>query len=132
MTDKVVVLVTTSGVKEARKIANTLVEERLAACVNVLPKVRSYYRWKGGVQSDEEYLLVIKSSRPRFVDLRKAIERLHSYKVPEIICLPIVEGADPYMNWLEESLIASVVRVPEAAKLATDLSTQRRRGAEKT
>src|ERR1035438_10128594 len=130
MTDKVVVLVTTSSVREARKIANTLVEERLAACVNVLPKVRSYYRWKGGVQSDEEFLLVIRSSRPRFIALRKAIERMHSYKVPEIICLPIVEGADPYMNWLEESLTAPVVRVREAAKLATDLSTQRRRDAE--
>jgi periplasmic divalent cation tolerance protein len=108
MTDKVVVLVTTSGAKEARKIANTLVKEGLAACVNILPKIRSYYRWKGRVQSDEECLLVIKSSRPRFTSLRKAIERLHSYKVPEIICLPIVEGADPYMNWLEESLAVTV------------------------
>src|SRR5580658_1298930 len=108
MTDKIVVLVTTSTVKEARKIANTLVEGRLAACVNVLPKVRSYYRWKGGVASDEEYLLIVKSSRLRFTALRKAIERLHSYKVPEIICLPIVEGADPYMNWLEESLAVTV------------------------
>lgn len=104
MTDKVVVMVSTSGIKEARKIANTLVEERLAACVNVIPKVRSYYRWKGGVETSEECLLVIKSSRPHFVELRKAIEKLHSYKVPEIICTQIVEGADPYMNWLEESL----------------------------
>src|ERR1022692_954488 len=104
MTDKVVVMVSTASIKEARKIANTLVEERLAACVNVIPKIRSYYRWKGGVQSAEECQLVIKSSRPRFVALRKAIEKLHSYKVPEIICLQVVEGADPYMNWLEESL----------------------------
>lgn len=104
MTDKVVALVTTGSTKEARKIAKTLVEERLAACVNVLPKIQSHYRWKGAVQVDEECLLIIKSSRPHFVELRKAIEKLHSYKVPEIICLPIVEGADPYMNWLEESL----------------------------
>ena len=131
MTDKIVVLVTTSSIKEARKIANTLVDERLAACVNVLPKIRSYYRWKGGVQTDEECLLIVKSSRPRFTALRKAVERLHSHKVPEIICLPIVEGADPYMNWLEESL-AVVVREPAVARLATTLSTQRRRGAEKT
>jgi periplasmic divalent cation tolerance protein len=120
MTDKVVVLVTTSSIKEARKIANTLVEERLAACVNVLPKIRSYYRWKGGVQSDEECLLVIKSSRPRFIGLRKAIERLHSYKVPEIICLPIVEGADPYMNWLEESLTAGAKPTVFSEKATAD------------
>ena len=104
MTDKVVVMVSTASMKEARKIANTLVEERLAACVNVIPKIRSYYRWKGGVQHAEECLLIVKSSRTHFTALRKAIEKLHSYKVPEIICMQIVEGADPYLNWLEESL----------------------------
>jgi periplasmic divalent cation tolerance protein len=107
MTDKVVVMVSTASIKEARRIANTLVEERLAACVNLIPKMQSYYRWKGGVDHAEEFLLIIKSSRPRFVALRKAIEKLHSYKVPEIICMPVVEGADPYMNWLEESLTPS-------------------------
>src|ERR1039457_3237232 len=104
MTDKIVVLSTCATQEEAEKLARILVEERLAACVNVIPKIRSYYRWKGGVQSAEECQLVIKSSRPRFVALRKAIEKLHSYKVPEIISLQVVEGADPYMNWLEESL----------------------------
>lgn len=110
MTDKVVVLVTTANLKEARKIANTLVEERVAACVQVLPKIRSYYRWKGGVETSEEYLLLIKSSRPRFADLRREVEKLHSYKVPEIVCLPVIEGADPYLNWLEESVTPAASR----------------------
>ncbi|SRR5579871_252209 len=128
MTDKVVVLVTTSGVKEARKIATVLVDKRLAACVNVLPGIRSYYRWDGGVHNDEEILLVIKSSRPRFDALRKAIESVHSYKVPEILCLPIVEGADPYMNWLEESLVdAPAVSVkPKPRPRLTEVKSGRR------
>ncbi|SRR6266404_4023700 len=116
MTDKVVVLVTTSGTREARKIANALVEARLAACVNVIEKVQSYYRWKGGVQCDKECLLVVKSCRTNFAELRKAIEKIHSYKVPEIICMPIVEGADPYMNWLEESLTATPLAKPAASR----------------
>src|SRR6266404_1116534 len=118
MTDKVVVLVTTSTMKEARKIANVLVDDRLAACVNVIPKIRSYYRWKGGVQTDEECLLMIKTSRPRFAELRKSIEKLHTYKVPEVICLPIVEGADPYMNWLEESLTSARVHANSLGRRA--------------
>ncbi len=117
MTDKVVALVTTPGMKEARKIASTLVEERLAACVNVVPKIESYYRWEGRVENDAEVLLIVKTSRARFADLRKAIERMHSNKVPEIICLPIVEGADPYMNWLEES-VAPAPSNPTAAAVA--------------
>jgi periplasmic divalent cation tolerance protein len=104
MTDKVVVFVTSGKAKEAKKIATALVDKRLAACVNVVPRVRSYFRWEGKVQNETEHLLVIKSSRGRFTELRKEIERLHTYTVPEIICVPIVEGADPYMNWLDESL----------------------------
>ena len=104
MTDKVVVLVTTSGIKESRRIANALVDTRLAACVNVVPKLTSYYRWKGEVECNDECLLIVKSCRQHFDELRKLVEKLHSYKVPEIICLQIVEGADPYMDWLEESL----------------------------
>ena len=114
MTDKVVVLVTASSKKEAGKIATALIDGRVAACVNVIEKMQSYYRWKGEVQCDSECLLVIRSSRAHFAELRKAVEKVHSYKVPEIICLPIVEGADPYMNWLEESLAAATPRAKPA------------------
>jgi len=103
MTDKVVVLVTCSSAEEAGKIASAIVEQRLAACANIVPGIRSVYRWEGKVQDDQETLLIIKTTRERFVALRAAIEKLHSYSVPEIIALPIVEGAEKYLNWIQES-----------------------------
>ncbi len=103
--DKLVVLVTCRTPAEARRIARALVERKLAACVNVLETpVRSVYRWKGKVETAKEFLLVIKSSKKLFPALRAAIERLHSYEVPEIIALPIAAGSPAYLNWLEECL----------------------------
>ena len=105
MTDKIVVLVTCGSAKEARRIARSLVEQRLAACVNILEvPVRSIYRWKGKVESEKETLLIVKSSRKRFPALQNAIERLHSYDVPEIIALPIESGSRDYLAWLAESI----------------------------
>jgi periplasmic divalent cation tolerance protein len=104
MTDKIVILCTCSSEMEAGKLAGLLVEARLAACVNVVPGVRSFYRWQGAVQSDAEWLLVIKSSRQLFGGLRAAIEEAHSYEVPEVIALPIVDGAPGYLSWLGENL----------------------------
>ena len=100
MTDKIVVLTTCASDEAASSIARKLVELRLAACVNILPGVRSVYRWKGAVEESGETLLVIKSSRALFEQLRAAIEKLHAYEVPEVIALPIVEGARNYMEWL--------------------------------
>jgi periplasmic divalent cation tolerance protein len=104
MTDKIVVLSTASSAAEAEAIARRLVEERLAACVNVVTGVRSFYRWKGKIENSPEWLLVIKSSRGRFEGLRAALETLHSYEVPEVIALPVVEGAANYLNWMEGEL----------------------------
>jgi periplasmic divalent cation tolerance protein len=104
MTDKIVVLSTASSAAEAEAIARRLVEERLAACVNVVTGVRSFYRWKGKIENSPEWLLVIKSSRGRFEELRAALEKLHSYEVPEAIALPVVEGAENYLNWMEGEL----------------------------
>ena len=105
MTDKLVVLVTCGSAAEARRIARALVEARLAACVNVVKApVRSVYRWKGKVESATERLLVIKTSRGRFDALRKEVERLHRYDVPEIIALPIAGGSSAYLKWLSEGL----------------------------
>ncbi|HYL68073.1 MAG TPA: divalent-cation tolerance protein CutA [Candidatus Limnocylindria bacterium] len=104
MTDKIVVLVTCGSAKEARRIAHSLVEQKLAACVNVFEApVRSIYRWKGRVESAKESLLIIKSSRKRFTALQNRIKQIHSYDVPEIIALPIERGSRDYLKWLDES-----------------------------
>jgi periplasmic divalent cation tolerance protein len=101
MTDKIVVLVTCGSAGEARRIARALVENRLAACGNALEApVRSIYRWKRKVEAAREYLLIIKTSRRRFAALEKAVKRLHTYDVPEIIALPIVVGAPHYLSWI--------------------------------
>ena len=105
MTDKLVVLVTCGSNAEARRIARTLVAERLAACANVLRSpVRSTYRWKGRVENARECMLLIKTSRRRFAALEKRIRALHSYAVPEVIALPISAGSREYLAWLQASI----------------------------
>ena len=108
MTDKIVVLSTCGSAEEAALIARALVEKKLAACVNVTPTVRSFYRWKGAIEDEQESLLVIKSSRGLFDQLRAEIERLHSYEVPEVIAVPIVDGSEGYLEWLERELEAKL------------------------
>lgn len=101
MTDKIVVLTTCASAEEAEKIARGLVEKRLAACVNVLGGARSFYRWQGVLEDAAEHLLLIKSKRELFPRLRAALETLHSYQVPEIVVLPIIDGSGSYLAWLE-------------------------------
>ncbi len=100
MTDSVVVLCTCGTNEEAERIAAALIDGHVAACVNILPPVRSLYRWQGKVESAEEILLLIKTTQPRFEELRCRILQLHSYETPEIIALPIAEGLEKYMTWL--------------------------------
>jgi uncharacterized protein involved in tolerance to divalent cations len=105
MTDKFVVVVTCPSRAEAQRIARAVVEQRLAACVNILPGVvQSIYRWKGRVESARERLLLIKTSRKRLARLRSTVERLHSYDVPEFVVLPIAAGSPAYLIWLDECL----------------------------
>jgi periplasmic divalent cation tolerance protein len=106
MTDKIIVYVTAAKIADAKKIARALVDHRLAACVNLVPQVKSVYRWKERIQTDEEVLLLIKTRRSRFDELRQCVESLHPYEVPEIVAVPIVEGSANYMNWLEQSVPA--------------------------
>ena len=104
MTDKIVVLSTCATEEEADQLARVLVEARLAACVTMVPAARSVYRWQGALESATECLLIIKSSRPLFEPLRAALEKVHSYELPELLALPVVEGAANYLRWMEEQL----------------------------
>jgi periplasmic divalent cation tolerance protein len=105
MTDeRLVVLSTVGSQADAESIAAAVVERRLAACVNVLPGVTSFYRWKGTLERDAEWLLVMKTRRERFEALRAAVLELHPYETPELIALPIAEGHPPYLAWLDDGV----------------------------
>lgn len=103
MTNKKLVLTTASSQEEARKLANALVERRLAACVNILSKIDSIYRWKDKVEEAQEFLLLIKTTNSSVQKLCEAIQELHSYEIPECIVLPIESGSENYLQWIDES-----------------------------
>jgi periplasmic divalent cation tolerance protein len=107
MTDKIVVFSTCATPEEAARIARKLIEERLAACVNVTQAVRSFYRWKGSIEQADECLLVIKSSRDLFERLRIELEKAHTYEVPEIVAVAVVDGSPNYLNWIDGELKAA-------------------------
>jgi len=98
----VVVLITTSSYDEARKIADALVAQRKAACVNIVPGVNSLFRWKGKIEEAEESLMIVKTRAKLFPEVMNLVKSIHSYEVPEIIALPIVEGNPDYLAWLNE------------------------------
>jgi periplasmic divalent cation tolerance protein len=104
MTDKRIVLTTAGSEEEAHKIAHTLVERCLAACVNVVPQVTSIYRWRGKVEEAREWLLLIKTTESAFEQLRNAIAELHSYDLPECISVAIENGSSLYLQWIDESI----------------------------
>lgn len=100
MTDYIMVLVTTEHLNEAEVIGKRLVEEKLAACVNVLDGVNSLFFWKDKFNQSSESLMLIKTKAVLFEKLQERIEELHNYDVPEIIALPIIAGNDMYLSWL--------------------------------
>lgn len=95
---------TAAAAEDARKIAAALVEEKLAACVQIVAPITSIYRWQGAVEEEKEILLLIKSSRELIPRIAELLDRLHPYEVPELIATPIVEGSAAYLNWLRENL----------------------------
>ena len=98
----IVVFVTASSVEEGQKIGRTLVEERLVACINIISPIQSIFHWQGKVSDERETLLMAKTKEPLFNDIVVRVKQLHSYKVPEIIAIPIIDGSQDYLNWVSE------------------------------
>jgi uncharacterized protein involved in tolerance to divalent cations len=105
VSERLVVFSTVGSAEDAERIARTLVDRRLCACVNIVPGVVSIYRFKGEVERDEEHLLVIKTRSDRFETLREALVSLHPYEVPEAIAVPVEAGHGPYLAWLDECVL---------------------------
>ncbi|CUS78383.1 divalent cation tolerance protein [Candidatus Kryptonium thompsonii] len=104
MTDYVIILVTTPNVIEARKISKILVEEKLAACCNIVEKVNSIYFWQNNVVDDFESLIIIKTRKDLFPELEARVKELHKYTVPEIIAIPIIAGSNSYLDWINDTV----------------------------
>jgi periplasmic divalent cation tolerance protein len=103
MSDVIVVFIMTASEDEAMKIGRALVERKLAACTNILPGIRSLFRWKGEMCDEREVLVIAKSVREKFGELARVVKDLHSYEVPEIIALPVVDGLEEYVKWVVDS-----------------------------
>jgi periplasmic divalent cation tolerance protein len=104
MTDKKIILSTTGSREEAQTIARALVERKLAACVNLVGPIESVYRWQGAVETNEEFLLVIKTTAAACAGVRELIRQLHSYELPECVELAIEDGLPKYLEWIGESV----------------------------
>jgi len=104
MTGNKLVLTTAGSQEEAQHIARVLVERRLAACVNIVPRIESIYRWQEKIEQSGEWLLIIKTTGAGFGRVRDAIKELHSYEVPECICVEIEDGSAEYLKWISESV----------------------------
>ena len=100
--DEIVIFITASNEDEAAKISKALVESRLAGCVNIIKNIRSIYSWQGKIEDESEVLMIAKTQKALFDDLSRKVKELHSYTVPEIIAMPIVEGSEDYLKWLKE------------------------------
>lgn len=105
MTDFIVTYVTVSSMEEAKNISYALVESKLAACANIVPSITSVYTWQGKICEDQECLLIIKTRKELFLPLREKVKSLHSYTVPEIIALPVVEGSKSYLDWIKDETV---------------------------
>jgi len=104
MTDKRLVLTTAESQNQARRIADALIERRLAACVNIVSGVQSIYRWKGKAEEADEWLMWIKTTAAAFERVCDTIKELHSYELPECMCLVVEDGSPEYLKWIEEAV----------------------------
>ena len=104
-TEQIIVLISVPSKDVGLKVARSLVDSQLAACVNLLPAIRSVYRWEGSVAEDEELLLIVKSKQSLFDQLSELVVQHHPYDVPEVIALPIVAGLKAYLTWIDEETV---------------------------
>lgn len=100
--EAIVVFITAPNEDEAARISKTIVEERLAGCVNIVRGIRSIYTWQGKIEDESEALMIVKTQKGLFESLSKRIKEVHSYTVPEIIAIPIINGSEDYLKWLKE------------------------------
>lgn len=105
MSDYVVIFVTAENASKGEKIAKTLVQEKFAACVNMIPGAKSIYTWEGKLCETEEALLVIKSTKMMFPKIVATVRALHSYQVPEIIAVPVTRASEDYLSWLDQNVL---------------------------
>jgi len=103
MTDKIIILTTWPDASGAEQFARDLVERGLAACVNILPEMKSVYRWQGELEQGKEYQLVIKTRKPRYLQVAELISRKHPYDLPEILSVPVDDGLPRYLSWIDEA-----------------------------
>lgn len=107
MTETIQVVTTVDSQQDAQRIANVLVERRLAGCVQVVGPITSTYRWEDAIETDEEWLCLIKTSATHYPALERELEEIHPYDVPEILAVPVVQGSPAYLDWLAEALCSS-------------------------
>ncbi|MBC7127346.1 MAG: divalent-cation tolerance protein CutA [Candidatus Methanosuratincola petrocarbonis] len=100
----IVSIITVGDLRQGEEIARRLVEERLAACVNILPSMRSVYRWKDRVEESTEFMLIVKTEQRVFEKMKKRVLELHSYELPEIIALNVSEGLESYLDWISSNV----------------------------
>jgi len=100
--NEIVVFITAPNEDEAAKIATAVVEKGLAGCVTIIKNIRSIYKWEGKIEDEDEVFMIVKTRKELFKSLAGKVKELHSYSVPEIIALPIVEGSEDYLQWLQK------------------------------
>jgi periplasmic divalent cation tolerance protein len=104
MQDYIVIYITTNSFDSAKKIGKILLDKKLVACVNIVPKIKSVFRWKGKIEKEDEVLLILKTKRVLFDKIVQKVKEMHPYEVPEIIGLPIVCGNQSYLDWIEKEV----------------------------
>lgn len=107
----IVIFVTTPNKKEANHIAEELIKNKLAACINIIGNIESTFWWQAKIEREKEVLLIVKSKKSKLTKIIKLVKSLHSYKVPEVIALPIVGGEKKYLRWIDESLWSDISEV---------------------